>query len=289
MLDAQDPLASWIGRSEERSVVLSPWPAAALHGALDLDGAPPQIGDPLPPFWRWLYFHDPVRRSALGRDGHLARGRGIYPPITLPRRMWAGGRLQFDHAVHLGEGVTKVTQVAQIARKQGRSGPLVFLSLRHSLYRADGVRCEVEEQDIVYRHNPPSPNVVIAPSGPAARTDEDWKRGWTVDPTLLFRYSALSYNGHRIHYDLDYCRRVEGYPGLVVHGPLLATLMLELVKERGPDRAIREFSFRAHTPLFDTEAFEVCGKLSGEGAELWVRAAGEGGRLAMEGAVRFGG
>lgn len=290
-------LEAWLGRTEERRDVIAPWPAEALHMALDRPGEPPQKGDPLPPFWRWLYFLEARRRSELGRDGHPGRGVGLTPPIPQPRRMWAGGRLSFRRPLLIGANATRLTTIHDIRRKQGRSGPLTFLTLRHEVLTADGL-VETEEQDLVYRPDP-EPGETPPPL-PEARQDEIWRRVWTADPTLLFRYSALTFNGHRIHYDVDYCREVEGYPGLVVHGPLLATLMLELARERGPDLPIAEFSFRAASPVFHTEAFEICGApirpdpddpSSGGGVDLWVRAAGAsgrwGGRLAMSGALLY--
>lgn len=306
MLDDNDPLRPWIGRSEEREATLDPWPAQALHAALELDGDAPEEGDPLPPFWRWLYFHAPTRRGQLGRDGHPALGQGLWPPLPSSRRMWAGGRLRFDAPAPLGARATLVSTVADITRKRGRAGPLAFLTLRHEL-RLDGAEepAEIEEQDIVYVEEGPSIQAgsvaeLRRPDGPPAPAEAPWRRAWTADATLLFRYSALTYNGHRIHYDLDYCRRVEGYPSLVVHGPLLATLMLELARERGRDRRVARFSFRAVSPILDAEAFEICGAPkrfedsaeegapgSVEGATLWARAAGEGGRLAMTGELRF--
>ncbi|MEO1292483.1 MAG: MaoC family dehydratase N-terminal domain-containing protein [Pseudomonadota bacterium] len=283
-------LSEWIGRSETRTDLIASWPAAALHAALDLPGEAPAEGDTLPPFWRWLYFNEARRRSDLGRDGHPRKGYGVSPPVDLPRRMWAGGRLAFYRPLRIGTEATRVSTVASIARKTGRSGPLCFVTLRHETFDAEGL-VETEEQDIVYR-NDPSPDDA-APSPPVARDTGVWHRGWTADPTLLFRYSALTFNGHRIHYDIDYAREVEGYRGLVVHGPLLATLMLELLREQGPDRPVKHFAFRAASPVLHTEPFEACGEPTRhqgqDGADLWIRAPqGAGlGRLAMSGSVTF--
>lgn len=297
---------SWIGRSEERRDVIAPWPAAALHAALDRPGEPPQKADPLPPLWRWLYFLDARRRSELGRDGHAERGGGLTPPISLPRRLWAGGRFTFHRPLKMGANATLLSTISKLQHKQGRSGPLVFLTLTHEVMSSEGP-VETEEQDIVYRaERAPAPSQRPEASRETwleARSDETWSRIWTADPMLLFRYSALTYNAYRIHYDIDFCREVEGVDGLVVHGPLLATLMLELAREQGPDRRVAAFEFRAVSPVLHTEAFEVCGRPFEEepegagaskprsGADLWVRAAGPsgrwGGRLAMSGRLTY--
>lgn len=288
-------LEDWVGTQQERRERLDPWPAHALHALLDRSGPPPQAGDPLPPMWRWLYFRDAPRRGELGRDGHPAPGRGLCPPNLPPRRMWAGGRLRMHSPAPLGAEATRISRIARIERKRGRSGALLFVTLVHELYvqlgrgRASTEPVEIEEQDLVYRQDPVPPDDGGAPQrpdAPIAPQDEQFRRAWTADAPLLFRYSALTYNGHRIHYDLDYCRRIEGYPGLVVHGPLLATLLLELLRERGPDRRISAFEFKAVSPIFDTDAFETCGALLRDGQEvygarLWVRSAGDAGRLAM--------
>ncbi len=307
MIDADDPLAPWIGRSEERRDVLGAWPAAALHAALDRAGDPPEDGDPLPPLWRWLYFLPAVRRSDLGRDGHPALGRGFWPPLPPSRRMWAGGRLAFRAPAPLGAPATLVSTIASIARKRGRVGPLTFLTIAHALYLdgddPEAGPVETEEQDVVYRQDDALAGDALAgdaeivrPQGPPPPEGGIWRRGWTADPTLLFRYSALTFNGHRIHYDLDYARRVEGYPGLVVHGPLLAKLMLELLREQGPERPLAAFRFRAVGPVFDTEAIEIRGAPAEvetsegvkPGATLWAQTAGDAGRLAMTGEAVFG-
>lgn len=296
---------SWLGRTEERRDVLAPWPAAALHAALDRPGDPPEKGDPLPPLWRWLFFKEAERRSALGRDGHAERGAGLIPPIAAPRRVWASGRFRFHRTLKLGANATRYSAVADLKRKRTAAGPFTLLTLRHDVMTRDGLM-ETEEQDLVYRPDPePIPEaerLARGRQGPVARQDETWRRVWSADPTLLFRYSALTFNSHRIHYDLDYCREVEGYPGLVVHAPLLATMMLELAREHGPDRKIAAFEFRSCSPVIHTEAFEICGapfetsehafsKQPPAGADLWVRAAGPSGRwgvrLAMTGRLLY--
>ncbi len=244
---------------------------AALGRATDL-----KDGDTLPTFFHHLYFWDPQPPSALGRDGHPRVG-GIIPDMGLPRRMWAGGRLAFQHPVLLGQRAEKITVCEDAQRKEGRSGPLGIVTLRHEI-RQDGRLCLTEWQDLVYREDPdPS---APKPEAPKAATKVDTEEDVRFDPTLLFRYSALTFNGHRIHYDRPYAREVEGYTGLVVHGPLLAQLlMLKAQAELGP---LTGFWFRATSPLMDFEEAILCRA----GTALWVR--GPDGRQCMEAVAEVG-
>ncbi|GMG82876.1 MaoC family dehydratase N-terminal domain-containing protein [Paralimibaculum aggregatum] len=267
-----------IEASERRVDAMDPWAAAALIATLELTRPEPGPGDPLPPLWHWMHFREAAPRAALGADGHPLPGR-LFPRPAQPRRMWAGGRLTLHAPLPLGAPAEKLTTVAGIAGKAGRSGALTFVTLRHEITGAAGLAA-VEEQDIVYREDPPPGSP--APAPPPARGDETARRVWSLDATALFRYSALTFNGHRIHYDADYARGVEGYPGLVVHGPLLATLLLELTGElMGPPRS---FAFRATAPVFAGERFAACAREEGEGLALWIR--GEDGRLAMAAEAR---
>ena len=264
----------WIGRSRAQADTLSPWPARALTATLELDRPAPGPGDPLPPCWHWMHFLEAAPRSQLGPDGHPAVG-GFMPRVAEPRRMWAGGRLEFPASLPLGETAEKTSTIADVTRKTGRSGALTFVTVRHEI-RAGGVLAVTEEQDIVYRDDPPpgapKPQPKPAPEGAESA------REWTCDATVLFRYSALTFNGHRIHYDLAHARE-EGYPGLVVHGPLLATLLLEHARAMGLGRP-RRFAFRATAPVFAGQRFACCGRADGDGLSLWVR--GDDGRLAMQ-------
>lgn len=253
-----DILRQWIGRTERRVDRIRSWPVAALSATLDRDDPPPEDGDPLPPGWHWLFFLSGSAARDLGPDGHTRRG-GFLPPVPLPRRMWAGGRLTFHRPLHIGELATRTSEVIDVRAKAGRSGDLVFVTVRHTIEGDDGCALE-EEHDIVYRAN----NTTVQANGRANRRPAPlppgvWIRRVVPDPVLLFRYSALTFNGHRIHYDRSYAQEVEGYPGLVVHGPLLATLLLDLVRRNLSDRVIRRFSFRALAPLFDTAPFTVQG------------------------------
>jgi len=234
-------------------------------------GVPAEIttDSALAPFFHQLYFWEPQPAAVLGRDGHPKVG-GLIPDMGLPRRMWAAGRLAFHAPLRAGYLATRVSHCARVAHKQGRSGPLGFVTLRHEVHQ-DGVHCLSEWQDLVYREDA-KPDAA-KPTVIAARTDEDQRREVSFSSTLLFRYSALTFNGHRIHYDLDYARDIEGYGGLVVHGPLLAQLLMLMAQEQlGP---LETFRFRATSPLMHFETATLCRK----GRDFWVR--GPDGRQCM--------
>jgi 3-methylfumaryl-CoA hydratase len=273
-------LQEWIGRSETRQDVVTAVPMAALAAMLDRADPPPQPGDVLPPLWHWLYFLATDRQSALGSDGHAQRG-GFLPPVPLPRRMWAGGRLEFLEPLRVGEAITRVSRVVDVKVTQGRTGPLVFVLVRHEISNASGLAV-TEEHDIVYREQPQSGDP--APTPAAAPLDRGWERVIHPDDVLLFRYSALTFNGHRVHYDRRYATGTEGYPGLVVHGPLVATLLLDLLRRSLPEARVARFEFRSVSPLFDTPAFSVCGKAtSGRNIHMWAQ--NSAGDLAMDAQV----
>ena len=272
-------LRDWVGRSETLQGEISAAPLAGLSAVLDRDDPQPVRGTPLPPLAHWLYFLPHARQGELGSDGHPNRG-GFLPPVMLPRRMWAGGRLAWEpgNPLCVGDAATRVSTVASIEHKRGRSGDLVFVRVTHVLGNARGP-CLTEEHDIVYRaaaaaHEPR--NAANAPVAPiAADADAPWRREIVPDAVLLFRYSALTFNGHRIHYDQRYVTEAEGYPGLVVHGPLIATLLADLVRRQMPQAFMRRFEFRARRPMFVTErrdAMVVRGRLSADGrsAQLWA-------------------
>jgi len=271
----------WVGRGQTLEDTIDPCRARALQASLDDAGAPLDAGDPLPPLWHWMYFWTLAQGSTLGPDGHAARG-GFLPPIDLPRRMWAGSRVTFNHPLPLGAAATRRSTIAGIRFKEGRSGQLAFVTVRHEV-SAQGALCITDEQDIVYREAA-KPGGKDAP-GEDAPKDTTWTRRIDPDPVLLFRYSALTFNGHRIHYDQPYATGVEGYPGLIVHGPLLATLMVELARIEIPRTRIAQFQFRALSPIFDTAPFTVAGRLDEDkkGADLWI--ANPQGRLAMRGRI----
>lgn len=252
---------------------MDPERARALHATLGRDGPAPGAGDPLPPFWHHVYFWTAAPASALGRDGHPKTG-GFIPDTGLPRRMWAGGRLEFHHAVRLGSVARLESEVTNVVHKTGRSGPLAFVTVENRVVAGDRL-CVREEKDLVYRQDP-DPSAPV-PSPPQAPTDEAGSEPLAFTPTLLFRYSALTFNGHRIHYDRDYARDVEGYAGLVVHGPLLAQIMVH--KAEALLGGLRRFAFRAASPLMDFEPAQLCWKPGDDGLHLWIR--GPDGRLCM--------
>jgi 3-methylfumaryl-CoA hydratase len=266
-------LRQWIGRTERQTDEFTPSAVAAMGATLDRRDPEPLMGFDVPALWHWMLFKPAVRQGELGIDGHPARG-SFLPPVPLPRRMWAGGRLEFHHALQVGEEVSRTSRIADVSAKEGKSGSLVFLTVRHEVHNARGLAL-TEDQDIVYRSESSARDgeraVRPAPAG------QEFSREIVPDPVLLFRYSALTFNAHRIHYDRAYARETEGYPGLVVHGPLLATLLLDLVSRQRPDAQVRRFSFKAVSPLFDLEPFTLCGKRDHNGAiALWAqRAPGE--------------
>jgi 3-methylfumaryl-CoA hydratase len=271
-------LQRWIGKTERSEDTITPFPVAALSATLDRDDAAPRNGDPLPPLWHWLYFLPLYRHSEAGPDGHRARG-GFLPPVDLPRRMWAGSRVQFARPLRVGERVQRISTVASVTHKTGRSGELVFVVVRHEL-GGDAGHALSEEHDIVYREAPRPGDAPAAPQ--PAPAEAAWSRELVPDPLLLFRYSALTFNGHRIHYDRRYCAEVEGYPGLVVHGPLLATLVLDSLRRARPEATVTAFRFRALRPIFDIAPFTMCGapQPDDRAVHLWVR--DKNGALAMD-------
>jgi len=258
-------LDAWLGKTETLDDELAAFPLEALAATLDR-GSPFGI---VPPLWNWLYFLPVAPMSQVGADGHPRRGVFL-PPVPLPRRMWAGGRLVFHAPLRAGERATRTSTIACIEDKTGRSGRLVFVTVRHR-YEANGKLCIEEEQELVYRDAPQPgaapPKPVAAPAG------EAWTRTVTADPVLLFRYSALTFNGHRIHYDRAYATEQEGYPGLVVHGPLIATLLADLVARERPGATLETFEFRAVRPAFAGRPLTFCGKPSADGGaiDLWTK------------------
>lgn len=269
-------LSQWVGRRHEVTERIKPFPATALAATLNRDD--PAYGEqtPLPPLWHWLHFLPIHRLDEAGYDGHAALG-GFLPPVPLPRRMWAGSRLTWMAPMRIGRVLRKVSTITSVDHKQGRSGDLVFVTVRHQLFDGDVQGIE-EQHDIVYRAAP-DPDAA-SPVPPQAPDHSAFSRVISPDPTLLFRYSALTFNPHRIHYDLPFCTGTEGYPGLVVHGPLLATLLLDLLRRERPQAQIAGFEFRAVSPLFDTDDFSVHGQPGDDGTvKLWVRS--HDGALAM--------
>ncbi len=270
----------WIGRSETRRDTATAAPLVSLCALLDREDPAPQPGEAAPPLAHWLYFLPNYRQSDAGRDGHVARG-GLLPEMPLPRRMWAGSRILFHRALRVGSPIERVSTIRDVKVKHGRSGALVFVTVRHEVGDEAGPVL-TDEHDIVFRGegalaNPPVP----APEG------APWQREIRPDPLLLFRYSAVTYNGHRIHYDHPYTTQVEGYPGLVVHGPLIATLLVDLLRREKPGVELTGYDFRALRPLYDVATFHTCGAPdeAARSARLWTRDAD--GAITMEATARW--
>ena len=281
LLDA-DNLSAWVGRSEAITDQIDVGRALAMAATLDLPVSP-VVGDALPPLWHWLYFWSAVPVSQLGTDGHAQRG-GFLPPVTLPRRMWAGGRLEFLAPLRVGAQAERVSRIKAVEVKQGKSGPLVFVTVAHEI-SVQAKRVILEEHDIVYRDKLQVGDLVS--NTKLAPTDAHWSRQISPDPVQLFRYSALTFNGYRIHYDRTYATDVEGYPGLIVHAPLIASLLTDLLRRELPNRTIGQFSFKAISPLFDTEPFLVHGRLEPEGQRVVLWAANSRGELALQAAAQL--
>ncbi len=272
----QETVSDWIGKTESMDDEIAAGQAALFHATFDCDFPVPGPGDPLPPLWHWIYFLSGARQSELGRDGHPEKG-DFFPPLPLPRRMWAGGRVEVNEPLRIGESATKRSTITKIQPKTGRTGELCFVTVRYDFLV--GGECRLwEEHDIVYREDDAAD--AKPPEPPAAPTGADWSETVHPDPVQLFRYSALTFNSHRIHYDRQYCLEVEGYPGLVVHGPFTSTLLIGSVGKYLPGADVAKFDFRAMGPLIDTAPFTINGRETDGQVELW--AADAEGRLAMQ-------
>ena len=275
-----DNLKAWVGRSETRHDLIGATPALALNATLDHPESPFANGTPLPPRWHWLYFLPLHRQSEIGADGHAKRG-GFLPPVPLPRRMWAGSQFEFRAPVRVGDAVERTSTIADVSSKEGRTGQLVFVKVRHEV-RCNGAAdpAIVEFHDIVYREARRPDDVEPPPQ--RAEAGAAWQREIVPDDVLLFRYSALTFNGHRIHYDRKYVTEVEGYPGLIVHGPLIATLLMDLVRRNAPEADVANFRFKAVRPTFDLNPFRVNGQLQDDGKTLRLWAQDHEGWLTMD-------
>lgn len=271
---------AWIGREECARDTVTLTPVQGLAATLDL-AAEFHTGSALPLLGHWLYFLPTVPTAGLGSDGHPRKGEFL-PPIALPRRMWAGSQIEFQHPLHIGLAIERRSRITDIKQKEGRSGSLAFITLRHEVFAEDELAI-IEHQDIVYRHHPPAD--ATPAEGVRPPHGAQWRRRIEPTSTLLFRYSALTFNSHRIHYDAAYAKREEGYPALVVHGPLIATLMLDHLCRALPDLRVASFSFRAVKPLFVTDPFDVCIALEGDTAHLWAE--DQAGYVATSGLARL--
>jgi len=268
MADTPGDYSRWIGRTEIVGDDISLAPALAAAATLDDTVTHFDKGDALPPLWHWFYFLPGAPQARLGSDGHPQRG-GFMPPIPYPRRLFAGARLRFHRPLVIGQPARREAVIRNVVQKSGRSGSLAFVTVGYRFFQQDEV-CIDEEQDIVYREPGapvPAPQLIELPPVPEGA----WSRIVAPDTRLLFRFSALTFNAHRIHYDRPYAMNEEGYPGLVVHGPLTAVLLLELVRYNTP-RRVTSFSFRGQAPLFDLAPFRLVGMPSDGRVELEAQA-----------------
>lgn len=249
-------LQSWQGHTETRVDQIGIAPVRGMNALLDRTLHEPQPGDALPLMWHWLFFLPTAKQSELGEDGHPKRG-GFLPPVPFTRRMWAGGELHWHQPIRLGDPVQRVSRIEQVQHKQGRSGELLFVQVHHAYHGPQGL-CLQEMHDIVYR--PSTAKNASTPTAVQPTQTPLWRRDVVPDDVMLFRYSALTFNSHRIHYDRRYAMHTEGYPGLVVHGPLMATLMVDLLVQHG-HHGLKSFSFKALQPAFecaDQRSLSIC-------------------------------
>jgi len=258
-------------QTREQHDTIDPARAAALHAMLHLPDPAPSEGDPLPPFWHYIQFWEALPPALLGRDGHPKTG-GFIPDLDLPRRMWAGGTLDFHHPLIIGGKACKRSRITDVCEKTGKTGRLAIITITHEITQND-VLCLSETQNLIYRGETDK----SAPTPPMAATNEVTRRTRRFSTLDLFRYSALTFNGHRIHYDRDYARDIEGYPDLVIHGPLLAQKLIQIGESMLGN--LKSFEFRAVSPAFDTEEITFCALPAANGIDLWARA--PDGRLCM--------
>ena len=279
-----EKLKDWIGRTQSMEDLAAPFPVRALSATFDeKDDPDPKNGDPLPPLWHWLYFLEVAPQSKIGPDGHAERG-DFLPPVPLPRRMWAGSRFSFDgDPIRVGETIRRLSEIKSVEPKTGSTGSMVFVTVQHTVSGPRGVSF-TEQHDIVYREAA-TPGEAPKPPRPAP-ADATWTRTIVADPVLLFRFSALTFNGHRIHYDHPYVTGTEGYPGLIVHGPLMGMLQIELARRSNPGKVVKSFEFRALSPVFGGAALGVHGRREPDGSiTTWI--ADPNGGLAQQGKATF--
>lgn len=256
-------LREWIGRTEQKSDVVTPGLVERLRAMLGYTAC--ATPDALPLAIHWCLAPPAVPPAEIGSDGHPARG-GFLPPVPLPRRMWAGGALEFHQPIIAGDTVTRMSRIADVAEKIGRTGHLVFVTVEHQISTNNSLAIS-ERQDIVYRGAQATAGG--KPATPVQTRQADHCETVQATTTLLFRYSALTFNGHRIHYDRDYARDIEGYPGLVVHGPLQATMLVNFASRLKGGRSPKKFSYRGLSPLFDGPEFTLNAIIKDEAVELW--------------------
>jgi 3-methylfumaryl-CoA hydratase len=283
MTEQTNPYADWIGSKERLEDQIWLGQVVGMAATLDDTESKFELGGQLPPLWHWMYFLPRAPWSKISVDGHPERG-GFMPPISLPRRMFAGSRMKFNKLLTIGEPATRHGEVLKISEKSGSSGKLAFVTVSYKIEQ-NGEICIEEEQDIVYREPGapvPAPIPAPFPEAPAG----SWTKTITPDPVLLFRFSALTFNAHRIHIDRRYAMEEEGYPGLIVHGPLTAIQLAELVRYN-QTRPIAKFTFRGQAPLFDLGPYRVVATPA-EGDKIELNAQGPDGKTTMVASVELG-
>lgn len=296
MAEANTNYQSWIGNTQETEDVIDSATVARIAASLRLDSQDKCASErclragQLPSLWHWCFFHDPVPYSALSDDGHPQRG-DFLPPLPLPRRMWAGGELQFLGPLPIGSALVRRSSIDSIERKDGRSGALIFVTVMHR-YSEQGRDVIHERQDLVFREAAKPSTASTASTVPATLTVPQPSPAHasqiiTPNEVTLFRYSALTFNSHRIHYDRDYAMKVEGYAGLVVHGPLLATQLADFARAQAPLAELQRFSFRALQPVFDTDAYTLCAERLSESGSLSLRIENALGQVTMRAEATF--
>jgi len=271
-----DHLRQWIGRSQEAGDIVTAQLVKGLRATLFQEVGEPRDGDAAPFTMHWCLAQPVFPMSMLGPDGHPTRG-GFLPPVPLPRRMWAGGEIEFHDVLRVGDVSTRTSRIADVAVKTGSTGQLCFVSVEHIVSSPRGVAIR-ERQDIVYRE---MGGAQAAPKAPPPPPVAQHRETHVSDPVLLFRYSALTFNGHRIHYDRDYVTKVEGYPGLIFHGPLQAAFIIELAAKLRGGRPPKTFTYRGVQPLFEGSEFSINANDNGASMELWT--ANDAGQPTMKG------
>jgi 3-methylfumaryl-CoA hydratase len=271
-----DHLRQWIGRTQEATDIVTAQLVKGLRATLFQDVGEPKTGDAAPFTVHWCLAQPVFPMSMLGPDGHPTRG-GFLPPVPLPRRMWAGGEIEFIDALRVGDESTRMSRISDVTVKNGSTGQLCFVSVEHTVTSPRGIAIR-ERQDIVYRE---MGGTQAAPKAPPPPPVAQHRETHVSDPVLLFRYSALTFNGHRIHYDRDYVTKVEGYPGLIFHGPLQAAFIVELAAKLRGGKPPKKFTYRGVQPLFEGGAFSFTANDNGASMELWT--ANEAGQPTMKG------
>jgi len=265
-----EPLKKELGRKIEDEDVVTQAPLKAMIATFDRQDKVPAEGEPIAPGWHLCFLHSYARRNVLAEDGLPTEG-GVLPKIPLPRRMYAGSTFTFDGDIRVGDKLRRETEFSDVQLRSGATGILFVTTPTRRIYTSRGLAV-TEVANTVFREEVKAGEKSGVPVREAAPADVPWRRTFKVDPVMLFRYSAITFNPHRIHYDRTYCIETEGYPGLVVHGPFAQQCLFDLLRDSMPGRTLRTFAIRARAPLFDTAPFDAIGRptAGGKGAELWT-------------------